>query len=144
MKSEPTRADQALEIAAVLLREQQPPVSAEEAEALRALVEGHFEAEPSAAATLRLANWLLAGRNAKGLFGKACMVSPQLARTITAFTTRVGRLEPGQISALYLAAYCSLRSSGCRAGKGAELAATPQLKRWFRIATPPDALDNAT
>lgn len=142
MKSKPTPVDQALEIAAVLLREQQPRVSVEEAEALRALLHGHFESHDSPE-TLRLANWLLAGRDPKGLFGKASKVPPPVVYTIAAFTTRVGRLEPAQISALYLAAYCSLRSGG-QVGKDAELAPPPELKRWFRIALPPDALDNGT
>ena len=143
MKSKPTPADQALEIAAVLLREQQSCVSVEEAEALRALLQGYFESHDSPE-TLRLANWLLAGRDPKGLFGKASKVPPQLVYTIAAFTTRVGRLEPAQISALYLAAYCSLRSSVGGAGRGPELAPPLELKRWFRIAPPPDALDNGT
>ena len=143
MKSEPTRADQALEIAALLLREQQPRVSVEEAEALRALLHGPFESHDSPE-TLRLANWLLAGRDPKGLFGKASKVPPRLVHTIAAFTTRVGRLEPTQISALYLAAYCSLRVFSGPAGNGAELAPPPALERWFKITTPPDALDNAT
>jgi len=139
MKSKPTPADRALEIAAVLMREQQPPLSVEEAEALRELVRGHFGTPPSDTALLRLANWLLAGLKAKGLFGKKSDVPPQLACTMTAFVERVGRLEPAQVSALYLAACCSLRSERRRSGKAAVPALLPELKRWFKIGVPPGA-----